>query len=173
MLIVYTGNGKGKSCAAFGQVLRALGWGMRVCVVQFIKSRPSGELLALEDFAKQAGEEKKLELHQLGIGFSWQVEDKERFREAALSAWRLALSKIEQDFQLLLFDELTYLVSFDIISEAELLSGLGQRREGQHIVVSGRDASAGLIANADIVSEIQEIKHPFAKGVKAAKGIEY
>lgn len=168
LLLIYTGAGKGKTSAAFGQALRAAGQGLSVCLIQFIKARPSGELLALQNLALPL-----LELHQVGSGFSWQDKEKNKFREAALAGWELALGKMAAGYDLLVLDELTYLISFAVLPEKQVLEAVNARPPSQHLLITGRDASPGLIARADLVTEMREIKHPFRQGIKAQKGIEF
>ncbi len=168
LLIVYTGPGKGKTCAAFGQVLRAVGYGLRVCVVQFVKNRPSGELEALQGFGDQ------VEVHQVGSGFSWRDKDLANFRASALAGWRLATEKISAGaHDLVVLDELTYLLHFAILSPEEMLATLQKRSTAMHLVITGRHAPQQLLTVADLVTEMREIKHPFTQGVAAQKGIEW
>ncbi|MFH7319645.1 cob(I)yrinic acid a,c-diamide adenosyltransferase [Desulfurivibrio sp. D14AmB] len=168
LLIIYTGHGKGKTSAAFGQALRAAGQGLRVCVIQFVKARPSGELQALAQLGAA------VELHQVGSGFSWQDRELEKFRASALAGWQLATTKIAAgDHDLVVLDELTYLVNFAILSADQIIETARTRPAGQHLLITGRDADPGLIAAADLVTEMREIKHPFQQGIKAQKGIEF
>ena len=169
LVIINTGHGKGKTTAAFGQALRAAGQGLKVCIIQFIKGQTkSGEALALTTaFPDQ------VELHLTGTGFTWQQE-METVKAAALAGWRLAGEKILSDaFDLIVLDELTYLIGFGIVSEEEILALLRKRPKRLHVVITGRDASQGLIDYADLVTEMRAVKHPFAKGDKARKGIEF
>ncbi|MFU8819176.1 MAG: cob(I)yrinic acid a,c-diamide adenosyltransferase [Desulfurivibrio sp.] len=168
LLIIYTGHGRGKTSAAFGQVLRAAGQGLKVCVIQFIKARPSGELKALDAWAGP------VELHQVGSGFSWQDRELTEFRASALAGWRLAEEKIAAGtHDLVVLDELTYLVHFAVLKPEQILQTVLARPTGQHLLITGRDAPAELIAAADLVTEMREIKHPFQQGIKARKGIEF
>jgi cob(I)alamin adenosyltransferase len=169
LVIINTGHGKGKSTAAFGQALRAVGQGLKVCIIQFIKGQgKTGEALA---FA--AAFPNQIELHLAGTGFTWQQE-RETVKAAALEGWRLAGEKILSDaFDLIVLDELTYLIGFGIVSEEEVLALLRKRPKRLHLVITGRDASPGLVEYADLVTEMRAIKHPFQKGIKARKGIEF
>jgi len=169
LVIINTGHGKGKSTAAFGQALRAAGQGMKVCIIQFIKGQTNtGEALA---FASAFPD--RIELHLAGTGFTWQQE-METVKKAALAGWELAKEKIlSDDYDLIVLDELTYLTGFDIVPEEEIISLLRKRPKRLHLVITGRDASQGLIDYADLVTEMRAIKHPFSKGVKAQKGIEF
>ncbi|MFZ5774181.1 MAG: cob(I)yrinic acid a,c-diamide adenosyltransferase [Thermodesulfobacteriota bacterium] len=169
LVIVNTGNGKGKTTAAMGQALRAVGHGMRVCVIQFIKAQEwTGEAMALRQaFHGQ------VEFHVTGSGFTW-TQEQEQVREAALQGWRLAREKIESDaWELVVLEELTYLISLGVLPEEEVLAVLRERPARLHVVITGRHASQGLIDYADLVSEMREIKHPYHKGIKGRKGIEF
>lgn len=169
LIIINTGNGKGKTTAAFGQALRAAGQGMKICIIQFIKGQAqTGEALAFASaFPGQ------IELHLAGTGFTWQQEI-ETVKEAALAGWRLAKEKILNDaYDLIILDELTYLINFGLISEDEVIDLCRKRPKRLHLVITGRDASPGLIEYADLVTEMRAIKHPFQKGIKAQKGIEF
>lgn len=169
LVIINTGHGKGKTTAAFGQALRAAGQGLKVCIIQFIKSQAkTGESLAFASaFPGQ------VELHHVGTGFTWK-QDMETVRAAALTGWQLAREKILSDaYDLIVLDELTYLVGFGILTEEEILALLRKRPTRLHLVITGRDASQGLIEYADLVTEMRAIKHPFQKGIKGQKGIEF
>ncbi|MHB1014450.1 MAG: cob(I)yrinic acid a,c-diamide adenosyltransferase [Desulfurivibrionaceae bacterium] len=169
LVIINTGHGKGKSTAAFGQALRAAGQGLKVCIIQFIKGQPkTGEALAFTSaFPGQ------VELHLAGTGFTWQ-QDMETVKEAALSGWQLAKEKIASDaYDLMVLDELTYLIGLGLIPENEVIALFRARPKRLHLVITGRDASQGLIEYADLVTEMRAIKHPFQRGIKAQKGIEF
>ena len=169
LVIINTGHGKGKSTAAFGQALRAAGQGLKVCIIQFIKGQAkTGEALAFTTaFPGQ------VELHLAGTGFTWQ-QDMETVKEAALSGWQLAREKIASDaYDLMVLDELTYLIGLGLIPENEVIALFRARPKRLHLVITGRDASQGLIEYADLVTEMRAIKHPFQKGIKAQKGIEF
>ena len=169
LVIINTGHGKGKTTAALGQTVRAAGQGLKVCIIQFIKGQTkTGEALA---FA--SGFPGQVELHIVGTGFTWQ-QDKETVTEAALAGWALAQEKIASNaYDLIVLDELTYLISLGILAEAEVIALLRARPQRLHLVITGRDASQGLIEYADLVTEMHAIKHPFQKGIKAQKGIEF
>jgi len=169
LVIINTGHGKGKTTAAFGQAVRAAGHGLRVCIIQFIKGQGNtGEALA---FASAFPDQ--VELHLAGTGFTWQ-QDKETVKAAALKGWELAKKKILSDAcDLIVLDEFTYLIGFGIVSEEEAIDLFRRRPSRLHLVITGRDASQGLIDYADLVTEMQTIKHPFKKGIKAQKGIEF
>ncbi|MCW5205311.1 cob(I)yrinic acid a,c-diamide adenosyltransferase [Desulfobulbus sp. F5] len=169
LLIVYTGNGKGKTTAALGLTLRSLGHGHRVCFIQFIKgSWKYGELTAVERFADL------LDFHVMGRGFTWKSDDLEKDAAAASEGWELVQKIIaEGRHQLIVLDELTYLVRYNMLSEQEILDVLARRRPSVHVVVTGRGAGEQLMQAADLVTELREVKHPYRQGIKAQKGIEF
>jgi cob(I)alamin adenosyltransferase len=169
LLMVYTGKGKGKTTAALGLVFRALGHGVKVCVIQFIKgSWKYGELISAKRFADL------LDFHVLGKGFTWKSKDIDKDIKAAQEAWAFAQEVIKSgEYGLVVLDELTYLVKYNMIAEDEVVVFLQNRPKDLHVVVTGRDAPASLIDAADLVTEMQEVKHPYHQGVKAQKGIEY
>ncbi len=169
LIIINTGNGKGKTTAAIGQAVRAAGHGMRVCIVQFIKGQArTGEALALERaFAGQ------IELHVTGCGFTWQQEEA-KVRTAALAGWALAREKLgDAAYGMVILEELTYLVGLGLVAEEEIIASLKARPPGQHVVITGRNASPGLLAHADLVTEMREVKHPYQQGILAQKGVEF
>lgn len=169
IVVVNTGNGKGKTTAAFGQALRAAGHGFAVCIIQFIKGKwQTGEACAVEACGDL------IELHVCGTGFTWDAEDMDEVKAAARQGWELARAKIlSGQYKLVVLDELTYLVNYGIVPEKELFRTLKDRSPAVNIVITGRDAAAGLIELADIVTEMREVKHCFGAGVKAGKGIEF
>ncbi|MGC8605851.1 MAG: cob(I)yrinic acid a,c-diamide adenosyltransferase [Desulfomonilaceae bacterium] len=169
ILIVNTGNGKGKTTAALGQVFRALGHGFRVCVIQFLKgSLKYGEHEAAKRFSDL------LEIHALGRGFTWKSDNIEEDIQVARKAWDFAKKVISSEkFNLVVLDELTYLIKYHMVPEEDILNCLKNRPCGVHIVVTGRDASPRLMELADLVTEMNNIKHPFHNGVKAQRGIEF
>jgi len=168
LLLVNTGNGKGKTTAALGQAVRAAGQGLKVCVIQFIKGKwQTGEAAVMTAMPE-------IDFFTLGSGFTWCAEDKSEVVKTALSAWEFAKEKImADDYDLIVLDELTYLLSYKIITDAELMAVLKDRPRRLHLVVTGRDASATLIEEADLVTEMRLLKHPFEQGIKAQKGIEF
>ena len=170
LLMVHTGAGKGKSTAAFGLALRALGHGWRVGVVQFGKGAwMSGERKMLE--ALGAG---KIEWHTLGEGFTWETQDRARDEAAARRAWAKALALMaEPDLRLLILDELNIALRYEHLPLDEVIAALNERRPDLHIVVTGRNAKPELLAAADLVTEMTLVKHHFAAGVKAQPGIEF
>ena len=169
LLMVHTGPGKGKSTAAFGLVLRALGNGWRVGVVQFIKGAwETGERRALDRFSDV------VEWHTMGEGFTWETQDRQRDIAAASKAWRKAEQLMaDPGIRLLILDELNIALRYDYLPLADVLGALANRRDDLHIVVTGRNAKPELIAVADLVTEMGAVKHHFAAGVKAQRGIEF
>jgi cob(I)alamin adenosyltransferase len=170
LLMVHTGAGKGKSTAAFGLALRALGHGWRVGVVQFGKGAwMSGERKALETLGAD-----KVAWHTLGEGFTWETQDRAKDEAAARRAWEKALALMaEPDIRLLILDELNIALRYEHLPLDETLVALNARRPDLHIVVTGRNAKPELIAIADLVTEMTLVKHHFAAGVKAQEGIEF
>ena len=169
LLIVHTGKGKGKSTAAFGLLLRALGHGWPCGVVQFIKGAwDTGERRALARFPDQ------LTWHTMGEGFTWETQDRARDMAAAATAWAKAQELIAApEIKLLVLDELNIALRYDYLSLAEVVAALRSRRPGLHIVVTGRNAKTELLDAADLVTEMSLVKHHFAAGVKAQAGIEF
>lgn len=168
VLLVNTGNGKGKSSAAFGVVARALGHGLRVAVVQFVKGRSDTGEEAF--FRQQPG----VRWHVGGEGFTWETQDQERDTNAARAAWRVAQGYLaDPAIGLVVLDEMTYAFKYGWLDLDEVLSALRTRPALQHVVVTGRAAPAALCAAADTVSEIANEKHAFAAGVKAMPGLDW
>jgi cob(I)alamin adenosyltransferase len=169
LLMVFTGNGKGKTTAALGMALRAMGHGIKVCVVQFIKgSRGCGEREAVQRFSDL------MTFHVTGRGFTWTSDDVQKDKIAAREGWALACAMMADGrYGLVILDELTYLIRYGFLTETAVLAALGQRPAGQHVVITGRNASAGLLAAADLVTEMHVVKHPYAAGIKAQAGIEF
>jgi cob(I)alamin adenosyltransferase len=170
LLIVHTGKGKGKSTAAFGMIFRALGHGMPVAVVQFVKGKwQTGERVALEKFGDLVS------INTMGEGFTWETQDRQRDLAAARSAWELAKSLIrEGKHRLVLLDELNIVLRYDYLPVAEVVDFLREEKpEHVHVIVTGRNAKDELIEIADLVTEMEMVKHPFRSGVKAQQGIEF
>ena len=167
VLVVNTGNGKGKSSSAFGMVARALGHGMRVAVVQFIKgSFATGE----ESFFRRFPE---LEYHVMGEGFTWETQDPDLDRRAAMAAWERAAGFLaDPAFQLVVLDELNIALKLGLVPLEPVLAALRTRPPHQHVVVTGRGALRELIEIADTVTEMRPVKHAFDAGIMAQKGIE-
>ena len=169
VFLINTGNGKGKSSAAFGLVARALGHGQHVAVVQFVKSRTdTGE----EGFFRRFPD--LVEWHVMGEGFTWETQDKERDTKAAHAAWEIAKRYLANpDFDLVVLDEMTYAFKYGWLNLDEVLAAFAARPRHQHLVVTGRAAPEGLIEAADTVSEVGMIKHAFKAGIKAMPGMEF
>ena len=170
LILLYTGNGKGKTTAALGQVVRAAGHGFKVAIIQFIKNlENTGEVkTAKKIFADH------LEIYPMGTGFTWDAKNTEELRLAAEKGWALAKEKIKGgEHCMIILDELTYALNYGLLDQDEVLSFLEQKPEKLHIIITGRDASDKLIELADLVTEMKEIKHPYQNGVKATKGIEF
>ncbi len=169
LLIVHTGKGKGKSTAAFGLLLRAIGRGLRCGVVQFGKGAwQTGERTAVERFGNQ------VQWHTLGEGFTWETQDRARDVAAAERAWSVARDLMaDPSIRFIVLDELNISLRYDHLEIGAVLEALKARRPDQHIVVTGRNAKAELIEAADLVTEMTLVKHHFAAGVKAQEGIEF
>jgi cob(I)alamin adenosyltransferase len=169
LVIVHTGKGKGKSTAAFGMVFRAIGNGMRVGVVQFVKGRWStGERKVLDAFPDQ------VELATMGEGFTWETQDRERDISAARAAWEKGKAMIaDPALDMVLLDELNIVLRYDYLPLDEVLEVLRNKPRDLHVIVTGRNAKDELIEIADLVTEMTEIKHPFRSGVKAQAGVEF
>lgn len=169
LLIVHTGKGKGKSTAAFGLLMRALGRGLRCGVVQFGKGAwQTGERFAAERFGDQ------VQWYTLGEGFTWETQDRERDVAAAQRAWCKARELMANpSIRFIVLDELNISLRYDHLDIAEVVAALKARRHDQHIVVTGRNAKPELLEAADLVTEMTLVKHHFAAGVKAQEGIEF
>jgi cob(I)alamin adenosyltransferase len=169
LLIVHTGKGKGKSTAAFGLLLRAVGRGFRCGVVQFGKGAwQSGERTAIERFGDQ------VRWHTLGEGFTWETQDRNRDVEAAKRAWAKTVELMaDPSIRLIVLDELNIALRYDHLDIGEVTAALKARRPDLHVVVTGRNAKAEMTEAADLVTEMTLVKHHFASGVKAQEGIEF
>lgn len=167
LMLVLTGNGKGKSSSAFGMVARSLGYGHRVGVAQFLKSRrDTGEEIFL---GKQSG----VEWHVLGDGYTWDTQDREADIATAQRGWHIAQGMLRDDsLNLVVLDELTYLLNYGYLDADQVYKDIAARPYMQHVVVTGRAAPAALLEMADTVSEIQDIKHAFRAGIRAQPGID-
>ncbi|MGK7902655.1 MAG: cob(I)yrinic acid a,c-diamide adenosyltransferase [Hormoscilla sp.] len=171
LIVVNTGNGKGKTTAALGMVMRSLGHGYRVAIVQFIKGAwEPAEKEVLSHWVPH-----QLEFHALGEGFTWETQDRERDIQIAQQAWEKALDFIRNpEFKLLLLDEINVALKLGYLNVESVLAGLEQKPPMSHVILTGRGAPAPLIARADLVTEMTLIKHPFREqGVKAQQGIEF
>jgi cob(I)alamin adenosyltransferase len=169
LLIVHTGKGKGKSTAAFGLMMRAVGHGHRVGMVQFVKGAWStGETVALERF------EDLVDFHTMGEGFTWETQDRARDVAAAEAAWAKACAMMDDPrYRLIVLDELNIALRMDYLPLDGVLAVLAARRPDLHVCITGRNAKPELIAAADLVTEMTLGKHPFEAGVKAQAGIEF
>ena len=168
VLIVNTGNGKGKSSAAFGVAARALGHGMRVGIVQFIKGRgATGEEAFFSRFPE-------VSFHVTGDGFTWDTQNREQDTETARKGWALAHAMLQDEsVNLVILDELNIVLKYHYLPLEEVLAALAQRPAMQHVIITGRGAPEGLIEAADTVTEMQMVKHAFKAGVKAQPGVEF
>lgn len=169
LVMVHTGKGKGKSTAAFGVVFRAIGNDMRVGVVQFVKGKwGTGERKVLEAFPDQ------VEMTAMGDGFTWETQDRARDIQAAKQAWERAKEMImDPNLDLVLCDELNIVLRYDYLDVNEVVEFLKTKPEMKHVIITGRNAKPELIDFADLVTEMEMIKHPFRSGVKAQVGIEF
>lgn len=167
LILVLTGNGKGKSSSAFGMVGRALGHQMKVGVCQFIKSRT--------DTGEEAfyGAHPDCDWHVLGDGFTWDTQDRTTDIETSEKGWQVATTMLtDPSYDLVILDELTYLLSYEYLDKETVLNTISEKPEMQHVVVTGRSALAELKDLADTVSEIKDEKHAYKSGIKAQKGID-
>ncbi|KAB2714703.1 cob(I)yrinic acid a,c-diamide adenosyltransferase [Brucella intermedia] len=169
LVIVHTGKGKGKSTAGFGMVFRALGHGMKIGVVQFVKgSWDTGERWVLEKFPDQ------VTISALGEGFTWETQDRTRDIAMARGAWEQAKALImDESYDMVLCDELNIVLRYDYLPVEEVIEVLKAKPQMKHVIITGRNAKDELIEAADLVTEMEMIKHPFRAGVKAQKGIEF
>jgi cob(I)alamin adenosyltransferase len=170
LIIVHTGKGKGKSTAAFGIVFRALGHGMPVAIVQFVKGKwQTGERVALEKFGDLVS------INTMGEGFTWETQDRQRDLAAARAAWERAKAIITAgQHKVVLLDEINIVLRYEYLPIDEVVAFLRDKKPADvHVIVTGRNASDALIEIADLVTEMEVIKHPFRSGVKAQKGIEF
>lgn len=168
LVLVHTGAGKGKSSAAFGVVIRALGWKQSVGVVQFIKGKwKTGER---QFFDRLGG----VDWHTMGEGFTWETQDKDRDIAAAQAAFAKAREMMESgDYDLVVLDEINIAMRYGYLSVADALAGLDARDKRTGVILTGRDAKPELCAYADLVTEFRAAKHPFEAGIKAQRGVDY
>ena len=170
LIIITTGQGKGKTTAALGMAVRTLGHKQKVAIIQFIKGGwEPGEALALKVFGD------KLKFHACGEGFTWETQDRNKDIDLVKSSWSKALSYIkDQNYKLIILDEIIVAIKLGYINEEEIIKGINLRPKLTHVVLTGRGATKKLIDSADLVTEMKLIHHPFREqGVKAQKGIEY
>jgi len=171
LLMVHTGDGKGKTTSALGLMMRAAGRGLKCCMIQFMKARHDryGE--------HESAEKLDIEVHTMGDGFTWDTKNPEQDRATARATWDLCVEKMRSgDYDLLVLDELVYVLSYQMLPLEEVLSEVRAVRAAQpalHIVVTGRNAPPELIQTADLVTEMRDIKHPFSTGISAQQGIEF
>lgn len=169
LLLVHTGDGKGKSTSAFGMIARALGWGYKVGVVQYIKGKwVTGERQFFRKFPDQV----RYEI--MGEGFTWDTQDRAKDIAAAKAAWAISLEMIaDPELHLVVLDELNIALRYDYLDIDEVVAGLKARPTGKHVCVTGRNAKPLLLEAADLVTEMTMVKHPFEQGVKAQRGIDF
>lgn len=171
LLMVHTGNGKGKTTCALGLMMRAAGRGLKCCMIQFMKSR--NDRYGEHESAEKLG----IEVHTMGDGFTWDTKNPDQDIATARETWNLCLKKLRSgDYDMLVLDELVYVLSYGFLPTEEIIAELRSIRAAQpalHIIVTGRDAPEALIAAADLVTEMTEIKHPFTVGIRAQQGIEF
>lgn len=168
LVLVFTGNGKGKTTAALGTALRAIGHGWRVMVIQFIKAqRNTGEMKAAELLAPQ------LTIHPMGVGLTWEHPDEEN-RAAAREAWRSTQEVLAAgEYELVILDEINVAVAHGYVTADEVLAALEARPRHVHVILTGRHAPPAFVAAADLVSDVQVVKHPLQSGRRATKGIDF
>ena len=169
LLILYTGAGKGKTTAALGMALRCMGHGMRVAVVQFIKGAiDTAEERALKSFGD------RVVFLRMGEGYTWETQDRERDTGFARLAWQKACEFLsDSSYAMVILDEFNIALQYDYVNVAEVLPVLRARPPRQHVVITGRGANNKLTEEADLVTEMKQIKHPFRKGIKAQPGVEF
>ncbi|MAS08795.1 cob(I)yrinic acid a,c-diamide adenosyltransferase [Salinisphaera sp.] len=169
VVILLTGNGKGKSSSAFGMVMRALGYGHSVGVVQFIKGvQLSGEEIYLRDHCPT------VDFHQMGTGFTWNTQDRDSDIAAAEATWaKVEPMLADPGKDLVVLDEITYMIGYKYLDEAKVLDAIANRPVEQSVIVTGRGGGSALRELADTVSEVKDIKHAFKAGIKARKGVDY
>lgn len=171
LLIVNTGDGKGKTTAAIGTMVRAAGRGLRCCMIQFMKSKTDryGEHESLEKLG--------IEIHTMGAGFSWDTNDRRVDIKTSKETWQLCVAKMRsEEFDLFVFDEIVYVLDYKFLDLQKVLDEIQKVRQAQphlHIIATGRNAPSDLIEAADLVTEMKEIKHPFHAGIYAQQGIEF
>ena len=168
LVLVHTGDGKGKSSSAFGVIIRALGWGQTVGVVQFIKGKwVTGE----RQFFEKLG---TVDWHTMGDGFTWDTQDKNKDIEAAEAAFAKACTMMSSgDYDLIVLDEINIALRYDYLSADTVIDGLRARSQRTGVILTGRDAPEALCDYADLVSEMREVKHPFKAGIKAQRGVDF
>ena len=168
LIIVHTGDGKGKTTAALGLALRACGYGMKVIMLQFFKGKwKYGEL-------RSAPKLETLEIHPMGKGFTWESKDVEVDKAMVRDAWRAAQEKILSDnYDVVVLDEINYALSYGFLPVEDIVHFLQNKPPMLHVILTGRDAKPEIVEIADLVTEMRQIKHPFERGISAQKGIEF
>ncbi|MBC7906571.1 MAG: cob(I)yrinic acid a,c-diamide adenosyltransferase [Rhodospirillaceae bacterium] len=169
LLLVHTGPGKGKSTAAFGMAIRCVGHGFKVGIVQFIKGAwDTAERRVLEGFGEL------VTFKAMGEGFTWETQDRERDIQAAARAWDAAKAMLaDESIRMVILDEINVALRYDYLSWADVEAAITARPEGQHVVMTGRNALPPVIDAADLVTEMTMVKHPFRDGIKAQPGVEF
>lgn len=167
--VLLTGNGKGKSSSAFGMVLRAMGYGQRIAVVQFIKGQQlSGEEIFIRDKCPE------IAFYQMGTGFTWNTQDRSGDIAAAEKTWAFVEPILKDpSFDLVILDEMTYMLAYKYLDEEKIIRAIKDRPEHQSVVVTGRGGGSALQEAMDTVSEVKDIKHAFKAGIKARKGVDF
>lgn len=169
VVILLTGDGKGKTSSAFGMVLRALGYGFRVGVVQFIKGEQlSGEELYLKNQLPE------VDFYQMGTGFTWDTQDRSGDIAAAEKTWAVVEPMLkDESYHLVILDEITYMLSFKYLDEDRIINAIKARPKNQSVVLTGRGGGSAIRGIADTVSEVKDIKHAYHSGIKARKGVDF
>ena len=169
VVVLLTGDGKGKTSSAFGMVLRALGYGYRVGVVQFIKGEQlSGEELFLKN------ELPEVDFYQMGTGFTWDTQDRSGDIAAAEKTWAVVEPMLkDESYHLVILDEITYMLSFKYLDEDRIINAIKARPKNQSVVLTGRGGGSAIRGIADTVSEVKDIKHAYHSGIKARKGVDF
>ncbi|RAU23833.1 cob(I)yrinic acid a,c-diamide adenosyltransferase [Paramagnetospirillum kuznetsovii] len=169
LMLVHTGAGKGKSTAAFGMAIRCVGHGMKVGIIQFIKGAwDTAERRVMEGFGDL------VTFRAMGEGFTWETQDRARDMEAAAKAWELASSLLaDPAYAMVILDEINVALRYDYLPVETVLAAVRARPEGQHVVLTGRNALPAIVEAADLVTEMTMLKHPFRDGIKAQKGVEF
>lgn len=169
LVVLLTGDGKAKTTSAFGMVMRALGHGMKTGVVQFIKgTQLSGEEVLLRERFPE------VDFYQMGTGFTWDTQNHAADKAAAESTWQHALRMLsDPSFELVVLDELTYMIGFGFLEEQDILGAIRARPSNQHVIITGRGGGAALKELADTVSEVRAVKHAFDSGMKARPGVDF
>lgn len=169
LFLILTGDGKGKSSSAFGSIIRALGWGHSVGVVQYVKGNwKTGERQFFEKYPDL------VTWHTMGQGFTWDTQDREKDIEAARAAWDVSAKMLASgEYDLVVLDELNIVLRYDYLPVEEVLEGLMNRHPRTSVMVTGRDAKEELRDKADLITEMTPVRHPFEAGIKAKRGIDY